>query len=93
MTNKALCHALSDSTLSLILSVPGSLLVIFTILGCGGGEAEMSPKQQRSYSVGMLKIRLKTLSGLAVYSLVDVMLHFVLFGEFVCALGTFVTLQ
>jgi len=53
----------------------------------------MSPKQQRSYSVGMLKIRLKTLNGLAVYSLVDVMLHFVLFGEFVCALGTFVTLQ
>lgn len=53
----------------------------------------MSPKQQRSYSVGMLKIRLKTLSGLAVYSLVDVMLHFVLFGEFVCALGTFVTLR
>lgn len=38
--------------------------------------------------MGDLKIRLKTLSELGVYALVDVMLHFVLFGAFVCALDT-----
>lgn len=38
MTNKGLCYALSYFILSLIQSVPDFLLVIFTILGCGGGK-------------------------------------------------------
>lgn len=48
--------------------------------------------------MGILKIRLKNLSGLVVYALVDMMLRFVLFGtsacagESVCVLDTFVTL-
>lgn len=42
--------------------------------------------------MGIQKIRLKTFSGLVVYVLVDVMLHFVLFGISVCALDNSVTL-
>lgn len=48
--------------------------------------------------MGILKIRLKTLSGSVMYPLVDARLHFVLFGASacvgasVCALDTFVTL-
>lgn len=42
--------------------------------------------------MGILKTRLKTLSGLVVYALVEAMLHFILFGASGCALDTFVTL-
>lgn len=42
--------------------------------------------------MGILKIRLKTLSGLVVYALGDMMLYSALFGASVCALDTFVTL-